>query len=56
VETTTENIDDSWVGKTIEGKVKAQREYKGIKQTIVNRIKLLSESMSIYEALKALKA
>jgi hypothetical protein len=55
IETTRENIDDTWVGKTIEGKIKAQREYKGTKQTVINRAKLLSENMSIDEALKSLK-
>jgi hypothetical protein len=55
VETSKESIDDDWINRTIEGKVKAQKEYKGIKQTIINRIKLLNETLSISEALKFLK-
>jgi hypothetical protein len=55
VETSSERIEDNWIGKTIEGKVKAQKEYKGVKQTVINRIKLLDESLSIKEALEVLK-
>jgi hypothetical protein len=54
VETTKAPNDTSWDGKTISGKVKAQKEYKGIKQTIVNRIKILGESLSVVEALDSL--
>jgi hypothetical protein len=55
VETSNQEIDDSWIGKTISAKVKAQKEYKGVKQTVVNRIKLLNESLSVEEAIKQLE-